>query len=92
MLLEEPPDGLLVVLPNRDADVNDKRSLLLRNPDGGGPALAFEEHEENRPPTTDGPPPTPPVDPDKTFGADVLRPSIGVGSAGLIKRSLARRF
>lgn len=27
-----------------------------------------------------------------TLGAEVFRPSMGVGSAGLIKRSLARRF
>lgn len=27
-----------------------------------------------------------------TFGAEVFRPNMGVGSAGLIKRSLARRF
>jgi len=27
-----------------------------------------------------------------TFGAEVFRPSMGVGSAGLMKRSLARRF
>lgn len=50
------------------------------------------------------PPPPPPLDaaegPDdssglplpSTFGAEVLRPNIGVGRAGLIKRSLVLRF
>lgn len=79
--VEEP-----TLLLNRDGELNGKRSLP-RNPEEG--PLAFEEHEENKPPTTDGPTP---VDPDKTLGAEVLRPSIGVGSAGFIKRSLARRF
>lgn len=89
-VLEEPgADVVMILLLSNEAELNDKRSLpkLLRNP-VAGPA-AFEEHDENNPPTIEGPAP---VEPDKTFGAEVFRPNIGVGSAGLIKRSLARRF
>lgn len=77
------------LLPNNEAELNDSRSplKLFRKP-VEGPAVEFEELE-NKPPTTEGPAP---VEPDKTFGAEVLRPNMGVGSAGFIKRSLARRF
>lgn len=68
-------------------DCNRSLPKFCRKPEDG-PAELVEL--ENRPPTTVGP--TAPVEPDNTFGAEILRLSIGAGSAGLMKRSLARRF
>lgn len=78
------------LLPNNVPELNDgKRSLpkLLRKPVVGP---ITPEEPENNPPTTEGP--AAPVEPGNIVEVELFTPNIGVGSAGFMKRSLARRF